>query len=69
MGKREIFLVPLFVDSFLSPVKCKQPGSFIFFPVSKDHTLLNFLKETELSLKPNEILRLKNTVVKSLDGK
>lgn len=37
--------------------------------VSKDHTLLNLLRQSDLAVKSSEIPRLKNTVVKSLGGK
>lgn len=37
--------------------------------ISKDHTLLNLIREPDLTIKIDETPRLKNTVVKSLGGK
>lgn len=42
-------------------------GGSIF--VSKEHNLLNLLKEAEITIKPEEVKRLNHTVVKSLGGK
>lgn len=42
-------------------------GGNIF--ASKEHSLLNLLKEAEITIKPNEVKRLSHTVVRSLGGK
>lgn len=42
-------------------------GEDIF--ISKEHTLLNLLREADIVIRPEELVRLKNTVVRSLGGK
>lgn len=37
--------------------------------VSRDHSLINLLKDAEVMIKPEEVIRLSSTVVRSLGGK